>query len=372
MTTADDLRAQASALRGRATALTASAGKIEAEADDIKQQATGLAGQADDLEQIADDLDTAPPPDPEPEPEPEPPPSGQILHGAFAGVPWPSDLPMEIEDVHISNSNGWGGQISSINGWPANKKLKSNIGFWPKNLCPVSASAANRSDYLRKAAAGDFDTQHRANAQAIKAKLGASGKFWLCLSHEANADATQPWGFTRSAQDLANYKAAYNRIGPIYKSVLGAQCVLVFCPGGWGLTVSTLQTWLPSSAEAIFLDVYDRWKGAPADCTPGGSANWAKNRYERRNKVAVDATFSVAKSKGLRAGYGEFGLAAVGEGGGGDNVYFIEQVMTAERASGVADADLYHNNNKPSADADHAIQLYPNAKAELKRQYALS
>lgn len=358
MTTADDLRAQASALRGRATALVASAGAVEAEAADIKQQASGLAGQANDLEAIADALDEEPGPEPEPEPEP-PPASGQILHGAYAGVPWPSDLPMEVKDVHIGQ-NGWSGHTNAIGNWPTDKPLMSNIGLWPKQFNGSLAAAAR----------GDYDDEHRTNARAIKSRT--RHHVWVKLGHEANDANVQPWGWG-SAAELALYKQGFDKIARVYKAELGSQVTMTFCPGGWGLTPTTLRDWLPGEAQAIFLDVYDRWAGAPADCKPGGGSGWEARRYTRRNKVAVDAVMQVAKEKRLRSGYGEFGLCTTGTGGGGDNPYFITQILTAERNSGCGDADAYHNSgSETGAAAEHSISLFPNAKAELKRQYALS
>jgi hypothetical protein len=295
-------------------------------------------------------------PDPGPDPEPEPP-TGQILHGAFRGVSWPG--PLEVEDVHIGQS-GWSGHTNAIGNWPTNRPLMSNIGLWPKQF----------NGSLSAAAGGSYDDEHRTNARAIKARTAEH--VWAKLGHEANSASVQPWGWSNAAE-LALYKQAFDRIAKVYKAELGAQVTMVFCPGGWGLTVTTLRDWLPAEAQAIFLDVYDRWKDAPADCRPGGGAGWEARRYTRRNKVAVDAVFQVSKEKGLRSGYGEFGLCTVATGGGGDNAYFIQQVMTAERNASNADADAYHQSDSSTgASADHAIGQFPNAWAELQRQYALS
>lgn len=315
---------------------------------------TALGTQVDALKDLATELDGE-----EPGPEPEPEPSGQILHGAYAGVSWPSDLPMEVRDVHIGQA-GWSGHTNAIGNWPTDKPLMSNIGIWPKQFQGSLAAAAS----------GSYDDEHRTNANAIKART--RHHVWVKLGHEANSATVQPWGWS-NASELALYKQAFDRIARVYKTVLGSQVTMTFCPGGWGLTEQTLTSWLPSEAEAIFLDCYDRWADAPADCKPGGGAGWEARRYQRRNKVAVDATFKVAKAKGLRSGLGEFALCTTGTGGGGDNPYFIQQLLTAERNSGCGDADAYHNSQGGTgASADHAISMFPNAKAELKRQYAMT
>lgn len=279
------------------------------------------------------------------------PPAGgtNILHGAYRGVSWPG--PLEIEDLHVGQGS-WSGQRGSIANWRTDIPIKTNIGLWPKQAYPTGSAT------LARAAAGDFDAEHRANAAAIKART--SKTVYICLGHEANDDSVQPWAFTRTAADGTNYRVAFNRIAAIYEVTLGQQGVMAFCPGLWNITLANLRAWTPSASEIVGIDVYDR----------GSQSLDPVTRWNQRHKPGMDALAAYAAERGQRTLIGEWGLSAPCPPGGCDNVYFVQRLFDWMRQTRTV-ADLYHMSDLSSgAAADHNVSRFPKAWAEMQRQYA--
>lgn len=359
MTAADDLRAAANELDQMVADATASLNQATSQIADIEQslgilkqalgttriEVNGAAAVADDIRVIADSL-SVPPPDPDPDPDPQP--SG-ALHGAYVGIPWPG--PLQIRDLHVAQGS-WSAQRSTIAGWGDSTPVKANIGLWPKQAYPAGSAT------LARAANGEFDAEHRSNATAIKAEM--TKKVYIALGHEANDNATQPWGFTRSTQDGVNYRAAFNRIAAQYKQVLGSQAVITFMPGLWNITLTNLRAWTPSASEVVGIDVYDRG----SNITNDPAARW-----NQRHKPGMDALAAYAAEKGQRTIIGEWGLSTPMPPGGGDNPYFVNKIADWMVATKCV-ADLYHQSDSSSgAAANHDIKDYPKAWAAYQQRF---
>lgn len=286
-----------------------------------------------------------------------------VNHGAYMGTsaqggnPW--IVPLDFEKVHVNQGAGWSGYTSSVGGWPTTRALMANIGAWPKSL---------GTGLLDEWANGNFDGNHASVANAIGNRT--SHPVIICLAHEANTSdtGTQPWAMIGNVTD---YRNGWNRTKSVYKARLGSQVTFswtILLPVGQNL--STLQSYMPSGAELLGVDLYDN---STAASHQPGQPSWQQVRWSERHAPNLATFRSLGEAAGLDLTYPEIGCTDKAGSGGGDNPYFIEQAYAYIRevndeSSVSFTHDAYHNSDTPQQ--NHDIDRFPNARAQLLEEYA--
>jgi hypothetical protein len=218
---------------------------------------------------------------------------------------------------------------------------------------------------LDQVAAGQYDTQYRALAQALVSN--GRGDSLVRIGWEANLS---DWKWYANSSNATTWKNAWRRIAQQMKSVAPNLKAEFGVGGGNGFTGSSdrlapLTTLYPGDdlVDAVGCDIYDWWSTHPTNDAD-------KNALLRSpyGPGLLDI-IEFARSKGKVAGFAEWGLAKNqnGNNGGGDNTYFIQLMHdTVSANTDTVAYELYFNESDPYISSSLTNGVNPNASIRYK------
>lgn len=298
------------------------------------------------------------------QPPPPPPPWTDFL-GVYCASGSPTDWKQFATDV--AKPVPWamaftvGSTWSTISGtWPVSawKGSGANLLLGVDMIANASPGSATARSYMQGVAAGTYDSTFIAVAKNCLANgFDASNMAWR-IGWEFNL-GWAPWSSNSNnsaAPSAAEFVAAYQRIVTLARGVIpGLQ--FMWNPSRGDNGVGNLADYYPGAdfASIVALDVYDeQWNTYP------GEPN--EMNLILTEPYGLDWLVSFAQSVSAKVGLGEWGLwktATSGNEGGGDDPYFITQMLTWIKANASAPCMFWDNGMNLETS-------YPNSLAAFK------
>jgi hypothetical protein len=206
------------------------------------------------------------------------------------------------------------------------------------NMFPDSAAHTN---WRVLGAKGAYTPYARTLAKNLVA--AGMGNAIIRLGHEANGTWT-PDNVGTTPTQWNEWKQFWRKTAEAMKSVPGAHFRFNWCIAN-GYRAIPFADYYPGNdlVSSIGVDVYDM--GEPAG-VPAGPRRWAY-QYSRPGGIAAIAAF--AKSRGKPLSIPEWGLDPTAEGGGGDDVAFVDGIQQLLRHSRVAFQSYFFTSGSLSA-----------------------
>jgi Glycosyl hydrolase family 26 len=207
----------------------------------------------------------------------------------------------------------------------------------------------------RAAARGDFDAHHIAAADGFKR---FSQKFIFRIGHEWNC--CYPWRCL--TLDMATYyKSYFRRIADIFRT-RHPTCFIDWCSVKRGKTEVGIHNFYPGRdwVDIVGVDKYDMYPPLR------NATEWNKDypSMYRGGPQGAGAWLAYAKSLGKKLAFSEWAVNNGPSYGGGDNPYFVSQMLKffAANADDIA-YECYFNGNNTNLGWDHLLEPEHNPKA---------